>query len=112
MAFSIEAALVLPITMTLWIGLLSAAAPEYALDRKTAGLAVETACFGLENRYLYKSQCFGEDGVRLTGLQVSPQTVLEICSLIKDDFRLVSSFTDGKKSAGIENNQEKGHDFD
>ena len=99
MAISLEATLVIPISLAAWIGLLAAFPRAYQEVRQTAGLEVSASRFSLENQHLYQSREIDLPGGaatgRITALQVSPQIVLEVCSLVSDDGRYIGQLADG-----------------
>ncbi len=90
MAFSLEAALVVPLVISTWIGCLNIAEPVYSKVWQTARVEVLAAGFRIENQHLYQTADFQYGSARTTAVQTSPQMVLEICSLFRDDFHLVS----------------------
>jgi hypothetical protein len=91
MAFSLEAALVVPLALSTWIGLLAAAPPAYDGVSASAGLDVRSVCRALENKHLYQTEVLYRGDCAITALQVSPQSVLELCSLVADDGRLLGT---------------------
>jgi hypothetical protein len=89
MAFSLEAAMTLPVSMAVWIGFMAAAAPAYEKEYHIAGLSAETTFYSLENQHLYRTSRFEAGDAASTGLQVSPQEILEIWSLARDDAAMI-----------------------
>jgi hypothetical protein len=89
MAFSLEAALVVPLSIAVWAGLLAMNAPAYQRVEHSGRQLVDAVCFSLENQHLYRTKPLAVQDGSMTALQVSPQSVLEICSLIQDDGRLI-----------------------
>jgi hypothetical protein len=89
MAFSLEAAMTLPVSMAVWIAFMAGAAPAYEKECHVAGLAAETTLYSLENQHLYRTSRFAAGGTASTGLQVSPQEILEIWSLARDDAGMI-----------------------
>ncbi len=99
MAFSLEAALVIPLALGSWIGLLSAAPHVYSDASRTAGLEVRSSCLALKSRHLYQTDELSSGRCAVSALQVSPQAVLEISSLAVDGGlvlgRIIDSLTGG-----------------
>ena len=104
MAFSLEAALVVPLAVSTWLGLLMAAEPAYCEVRQAARLEVLAAGYGLESQHIYQTKNIELNNVWTPALQTSPQGVLELASLIRDDWqiinRLISEAATGQPQAG------------
>ena len=88
MAFSLEAALVVPLTLVTCAALLSMARPACRQAGQEAVLEARAVCFSLNDPGLYRTQTFVNSSRSVTALRVSPQNVLEICSLARDDLRI------------------------
>jgi hypothetical protein len=99
MAISLEATLVIPISLAAWIGLLAVFPHAYQEVSQAAGLEVSACRFSLENQHLYQSReinLFGGPATcQIIALQVSPQMIIEVCDLVRDDGRYVSQMTGG-----------------
>lgn len=90
MAFSLEAALVIPLAISSWLGLLMAAGPAYGEVRQAARLEVLAASEGLADRHLYRTGLIEAGADWTPTIQTSPQAVIELASLIRDDWQAIS----------------------
>lgn len=89
MAFSLEAAIVVPLVIGSWLGLVQLAAPAYSQVYQAARLEVQSTADNLSGNCLYRVTCNQDGSAWTTSLQTSPQEVIELVSLIVDDCRLV-----------------------
>lgn len=90
MAYSLEAALIVPLSLVVWAGLLVLTAPAYLRVEQSSRQMVNATGYSLENQHLYRTRQLASPRGSMTALQVSPQCVLELCSLIRDDGRLMA----------------------
>lgn len=89
MAFSLEAAIVVPLAIGSWLGLVQLAVPAYSQVFQAARLEVKSTAVNLSGDSLYLADCQQDGSGWTTSLQTSPQAVVELVSLIVDDCRLV-----------------------
>lgn len=89
MAFSLEAAIVVPLAIGSWLGLTQLAVPAYGQIFQAARLEVQSTAFNMSGDSLYRAECQQDGTAWTTSLQTSPQAVIELVSLIVDDCRLV-----------------------
>jgi len=90
MAFSLEAALVIPLAISSWLGLLMAAGPAYGEVRQAARLEVLATSLGLANLHLYQTTLIEAESGWTPAVQTSPQVVLELASLFRDDWQAIN----------------------
>ena len=95
MAFSLEAALVVPLALGAWIGLVAAAAPAYCEVRQAARLEVLATRNNLDSGSLYCAERIDCGDAWTTAVRTSPQAVIELSSLIIDDCRLIERLLPG-----------------
>lgn len=104
MAFSLEAALVVPLAMGAWMGLLLTAAPAYAETREAARVEVLALADAIRGDSLYHIRTVSSGQRTGTSLTTSPQRLLELTGLVVDDIRLLTgaltSLTNGSDKKG------------
>lgn len=96
MAFSLEAALVVPLALGTWLGLVAAAAPAYCEVRQAARLEVLATRHNLDSGSLYSTESIDCGDAWTTAIGTSPQSVIELGSLIIDDCRLIERLLPGR----------------
>lgn len=106
MAFSLEAALVIPLALGTLLGLVAAAAPAYCEVRQAARLEILATRHNLNYGSLYSAERIDCGDAFTTAVQASPQAVIELSSLIIDDCRLIERLLPG--CGQIIDNQEDG----
>lgn len=89
MAFSLEAALVMPCVISCSMSLLLAAPDFYQDVWHAASLEVAAVIQTLDGKSLYQSEILAEGEIWTTKLQTSPQMMFELVSLLVDDCRLL-----------------------
>jgi hypothetical protein len=89
MAFSLEAALVVPCVISCSLGLLFAAPDIYQEVWRAARLEVTAAVRAVTGTSLYRAEILTDGDVWTTTLQSSPQVMFELASLMLDDSRLL-----------------------
>ncbi len=90
MAFSLEAALVVPLALGTWLGLFAAAAPTYREVYRAARLEVMATADNLPGDSLYQTQIRQLGSAWATSLETSPQSIVELSSLVIDDWRMIT----------------------
>lgn len=100
MALTLESALVIPLSISIISLSLLFAAPLYHEVHQAGRLEVLAACERIAGDRLYCADCIRVGDVWTTGLQTSPQQVLELASLAKDDIRLISRIFPGLHDGG------------
>lgn len=99
MAWTLEAALVVPLSIGLTTLCVAYAAPLYRDACRAARLEVKAAVQRTSLDSLYQAERLSVDRVWTLSLQTSPRMILEISSLLEDDIRLLSSLFPGIKPA-------------
>lgn len=101
MAFSLETAIVIPLAIGSWLGLLLAAAPAYEAAHHAARSEVLALTESLSADSIYRHEPVNSHTQYTPSLVTSPQRVLEISSLIADDTRLLTqAFSAWRDSPG------------
>jgi hypothetical protein len=108
MAFSLEAALVVPLALGVWAGLLGLAAPAYIHEAQAAGQAVAALQYAHENQHVYQTRCLTGGDHTETALQVSPQVIVEWAGLVQDGVRLVENVIAGDEGVGSAQSEDVG----
>jgi hypothetical protein len=98
MALTLEAALVLPLSISLVIGLTGAAQPLYRLARQTADLSVQATIFQLEPQHLYQVISLQDGSLAMPALQTSPQRLIEWLQLFRENRDLLGIKADEGKA--------------
>jgi hypothetical protein len=89
MAFSLEAALVVPLVIGSCLGITLAGIPAIGRVCRAARLERQAIVCRMAGNRLYQAVCLRSGTAWTTGLQTSPQMILELASLIGDDCRLI-----------------------
>ena len=95
MAWTLEAALVVPLAIGLTSLCVAYSAPLYRDACRAARLEVQAAEHRTSLASLYQADLLRVDGVWTVSLRTSPRMMLELGSLIQDDVRLLSSMFPG-----------------
>jgi hypothetical protein len=98
MARSLEAALIVPIALVTWLGMMASAAPCYADMRQTARFEVRAMLARIGASHLYQASSLPVQGHQVIILQTSPQAAIEIRSLIADGWGFI--YPDGRSGSG------------
>ncbi len=80
---SLETAFVVPLVIGLTVWSLNLAEPGYSQTRMAARLEVLAACERVSGKLLYRAGRLSEGEAWTTGVQASPQIVLEAASLFR-----------------------------
>lgn len=89
MAFSLEAAMVMPCIISCSLGLILTAPEIYQEIWRAASLEVTAALQAVNGSSLYQAEIISEGKDWTTNLQSSPQMMFELVSLCLDDGRLL-----------------------
>ncbi|HAL74126.1 MAG TPA: hypothetical protein DCM45_03410 [Clostridiales bacterium] len=89
MAFSLEAASIMPCVISCSLSLLLAAPALYQEVWHAASLEVAAAIQAVSGSSLYQTEILSEGELWTTKLQTSPQMMFELASLVLDDGRLL-----------------------
>lgn len=100
MALTLESAMVIPLSIGMISLSLRFAAPLYHQVHQAGRLEVLASCERIAGDRLYRADCIRVGDVWTTGLQTSPQQVLELASLARDDVRLISRIFPGLHDGG------------
>lgn len=98
MSWTLEATLVVPLSIGLTALCVVYAAPLYRDAYRAARLEVQAAVQRTSLDSLYQANRLSLDGAWTLGLQTSPRMILEMSSLLEDDIRLLSSMFPGLDS--------------
>ena len=99
MSWTLEAVLVVPLSIGLTALCVAYAAPLYRDAWRAARLEVKAAVQRTSLNSLYQAERLSvDDGVWTLGLQTSPRMILEMSSLLEDDIRLLSNLFPGIES--------------
>ncbi len=90
MAMTLEAAIVLPISLALITGLTGAAQPVYHQVRRTASLSAQAVWHQINPEHLYQVESLDNGAVSLPALQTSPQRLIEWLQLIRENSDLLN----------------------
>ena len=101
MAFSLEAALVVPLVIGPWLGFAQTALPAYVDVRQSTRLEVRALKDANRRDRLYHVQTIGIGSRRTMCLITSPQNLIEIVDLIVDDGRLLLSSFSGQSGERV-----------
>lgn len=101
MAFSLEAALVVPLVMSTWLGLARIALPTYVDVRQSARLEVKALKDANCRDHLYHVQTVSAGPRQTMSLITSPQNLIEIVNLLIDDGRLLISSFSGQSGKSV-----------
>lgn len=85
MALTLEAALVVPLSLALVTGLTGSAQPVYRQARRTASLAVAAVIRQVEPAHLYQVSILSEGELTLPAVQSSPQRLIEWLQLVGEN---------------------------
>lgn len=104
MAFSLEAAMVVPLAMSALLGLLRTALPVYSDVSLAARLEMTALADAISPDSLYGVRTIRIGQRQGMSLCTSPQSVIELAELLRDDTRLiagaVSGLSEGAEKAG------------
>lgn len=101
MAFSLEAALVVPLVIGTWLGFAQTALPAYVDVRQSTRLEVRALKDANRRDRLYHVQTIGIGSRWTMCLITSPQNLIEIVDLIVDDGRLLLSSFSGQSGERV-----------
>lgn len=90
MAFTIEAALVVPVSIGIIALAASLSLPAYLKVRQTAVLGAAVSSYSEGTRHLYKTFELGKDNESSIGLETSPSILIDLYELSNDIYRTIS----------------------
>jgi len=102
MAFSLEAAWVMPCVISCSLSLVLAAPDLYQEVWHAASLEVTAAIQAINGTGLYQAEVLSEGELWTTRLQTSPQMMFEAVSLLLDDARLLQGLLAGNSGGTID----------
>ncbi len=89
MAFSLEAALAVPLAISGWLGMMNAAPIAYLQTRVAAVLEIKAVCWSSQSDALYETCSISSSHDTGQALACSPQKVLEISRCLGQNLELL-----------------------